>query len=62
MPGILTDERPWSSVEAFRDYVGRLREAGVEEIILQPPPDGSHDALELMAREAIPGLRAEAAG
>jgi alkanesulfonate monooxygenase SsuD/methylene tetrahydromethanopterin reductase-like flavin-dependent oxidoreductase (luciferase family) len=61
VPGILTEERPWSSVEAFRDFVGRLGAAGVEEIILQPPPDGSHDAIDRMARDVIPSLRAEAA-
>lgn len=36
--GILPHEVPWDSPEALRDFVGRLREAGIREFILQPPP------------------------
>ena len=55
---ILPDERPWDSVEAFRDFVGRLRAAGVQEAILHPPPDGRRDVLERVAAEVLPALRA----
>jgi F420-dependent oxidoreductase-like protein len=58
---LLPEERPWDSPEAFRDFVGRFREAGVGEFLLQPPPDGLA-AVERIAEEAIPALRAGAAG
>ncbi|HEU5432697.1 MAG TPA: LLM class flavin-dependent oxidoreductase [Thermomicrobiales bacterium] len=57
VPAILPDERPWDSPDAFVDFVGRLREAGVEEFILQPPPDLAPAPFERIAREVIPALR-----
>jgi F420-dependent oxidoreductase-like protein len=55
---LLPDERPWDSPDAFRDFVGRLREAGVSEFILHPPPDSKIGMLERVAAEVIPELRA----
>ena len=50
-------ECPWASVDAFLDVVGRYREAGIEEFIVDQP---RHDqrVLERVALEAIPSLRA----
>ena len=57
---LLPEERPWDSTDAFHDFVGRLREAGVAEFILQPPPDERFATLERVATEVIPGLRGQA--
>ncbi|HEX5499328.1 MAG TPA: LLM class flavin-dependent oxidoreductase [Thermomicrobiales bacterium] len=57
VPAILPDERPWDSADAFADFVGRLRDAGIEEFILQPPPDLTADRFERLARDVIPALR-----
>ena len=52
---------PWSSTDAFLDVVGRYRECGVEEFILDHPRDDQLDLLERVATDVIPRLRAEAA-
>jgi len=36
---LLSPGTPWASIEAFRDYVGRYREAGINEFIFLYPPD-----------------------
>lgn len=56
VPVQLPEERPWDSPEAFRDFVGRLREAGIQEFILQPPPVGQREKMARIAEEVIPGL------
>jgi F420-dependent oxidoreductase-like protein len=53
---------PWSSTDAFLDVVGRYREVGVEEFILDHPRDDQLDVLERVAADVLPRLRAEAAG
>jgi F420-dependent oxidoreductase-like protein len=53
-------EDPWSSTDAFQDVVGRYREAGIEEFILDAPGDGQMGVLERVAADVIPGLRAGA--
>jgi hypothetical protein len=58
----MTDEDPWASVDAFTDFVGRFREAGVQEFILQPPPPEEFAILERVAVDVIPGLRAGGTG
>lgn len=58
VPAIMPDERPWDSVAAFVDFAGRFREAGVTELILQPPPSGDWAIVERVVAEALPGLRA----
>lgn len=47
---------PLASVEAFRDLIGRYREAGVSEVICQWQRDLPLDQLERIAAE-LPGLR-----
>ena len=56
------DDDPWSSTDAFLDVVGRYREAGIEEFILDHPRDDQLDVLERVAADVLPRLRAEAAG
>ncbi len=58
----MTDEDPWDSVDAFTDFVGRFREAGVREFILQPPPPEEFEIVERVAVDVIPGLRAGGTG
>lgn len=58
--GGVTPDPVWRSEETFRDFVGRYREAGVNEFILYYPSraeqaDGTY---ERIAREVMPALRA----
>jgi hypothetical protein len=51
------EEDPWASVDAFEDYIGRYTEAGMQELILQPPaPDRLH-IVERIATDVLQGLR-----
>src|SRR5215472_6270481 len=56
-----TDGDPWSSTDAFEDVVGRYREAGIEEFIVDHPRDDQLGVLERVAADVLPRLRAEAA-
>src|SRR5215207_586244 len=58
VPAQMPEENPWASVDAFTDYVGRFREAGMKEFLFQPPVDRSWDVIERAATEVMPGLRA----
>ena len=60
VPVLMPEERPWDSVEAFQDFVGRLREAGIQEFIFQPPSDDRFAIVERVAAEVIPALGAGA--
>lgn len=57
VPVQMPQENPWASVDAFTDYVGRFREAGMEEFLFQPPLDRSWDVIERVAAEVLPALR-----
>ncbi len=46
VPAILPDERPWDSAEAFRDFAGRFRDAGLQELIVQLPVTLPRDHVE----------------
>src|SRR5690606_13007458 len=50
------EERPWDSIDAFEDYVGRYAEAGIEDFIFQPPEPEQLPILERIATDVIPGL------
>ena len=56
---LLPDERPWDSLEAFRDFVGRFREVGVAEFLLQPPPPDRFAIVERVVSEVTPEVRAD---
>jgi alkanesulfonate monooxygenase SsuD/methylene tetrahydromethanopterin reductase-like flavin-dependent oxidoreductase (luciferase family) len=51
------DDDPWSSIDAFQDVIGRYREAGINEFIIDQPGDAQMAVLERVAAEAIPALR-----
>jgi F420-dependent oxidoreductase-like protein len=53
-----SQDDPWSSVDAFVDVIGRYREAGITEFILDHPRDDQLDVLERVATEVVPRLRA----
>lgn len=49
---------PWASVDAFQDVIGRYREAGINEFIMDQPPPEQFPVLERVAAGVIPQLRA----
>jgi hypothetical protein len=49
---------PWESVDAFEDVVGRYREAGVNEFVLDQPRPEQLPMLERVAADVLPRLRA----
>lgn len=50
---------PWVSVEAFRDFTGRYRAAGIDEFLFYYPSrlEMAHGHVERIAREVMPALR-----
>ncbi|MEA2582101.1 MAG: hypothetical protein QOF33_186 [Thermomicrobiales bacterium] len=52
---------PWQSVDAFDEVVGRYREVGINEFIIDAPGDDQLDVLERVAADALPRLRAAVA-
>jgi alkanesulfonate monooxygenase SsuD/methylene tetrahydromethanopterin reductase-like flavin-dependent oxidoreductase (luciferase family) len=56
VPSVTPDEHPWDSADAFVDFVGRYRERGVRDFILQPA-SASRDVLERISGEILPDLR-----
>jgi len=52
---------PWDSPDAFADVIGRYREAGIEEFLIDQPRDEQLGVLERVAVDLIPALRREAA-
>ncbi len=62
----ITDDRPFASLDAFNDFIGRYSQIGFSEFIFYydcpgMPPDKSltHEMIERIATEAIPALRAQ---
>jgi alkanesulfonate monooxygenase SsuD/methylene tetrahydromethanopterin reductase-like flavin-dependent oxidoreductase (luciferase family) len=51
---------PWESVGAFHDVVGRYREAGVNEFLIDAPGPEQFPVLERIVAEALPSLRSGA--
>jgi len=65
----ITDDRPFASLDAFHDFIGRYRELGFGEFIfyydwLALSPDKGMDTamLERIASEAIPAVRTDQHG
>ncbi|MCC6177085.1 MAG: LLM class flavin-dependent oxidoreductase [Chloroflexi bacterium] len=48
---------PWDSTDAFLDMVGRYREAGVNEFIIDQPGPAQFPTLEKIAADVLPSLR-----
>lgn len=48
---------PWQSVDAFDEVVGRYREVGINEFIIDAPAEDQFTVLERVASEAIPRWR-----
>ena len=48
---------PWESTGAFEDVIGRYREAGMNEFLIDQPRAGQFDVLERIATDVIPPLR-----
>jgi alkanesulfonate monooxygenase SsuD/methylene tetrahydromethanopterin reductase-like flavin-dependent oxidoreductase (luciferase family) len=73
-----TAEKPFASVQAFHDFVGRYRENRIDELIFYWLPEDGHpvmpekglngvaitsrDMLECIATEAIPAIKAKGTG
>ena len=51
-------EDPWQSVDAFEDMVSRYAEAGIDEFLVDVPPETDLAVVERVAAEALPRLRA----
>lgn len=49
---------PWSSPDAFSDVVGRYREAGMSEFLMEAPHEHQFPVMERIAADVLPGLRA----
>ena len=49
---------PWSSVDAFADMVGTYTAVGVNEFLIDHPPDAQLPVMERVALELLPRLRA----
>jgi hypothetical protein len=49
---------PWQSVDAFDEVVGRYREVGINEFIIDAPGEDQFNVLERVATDAIPRWKA----
>lgn len=54
---IMPDD-PWESVDAFQDVIGRYREAGINEFIIDQPRGEQFGVMEKVVADVLPGLRA----
>jgi alkanesulfonate monooxygenase SsuD/methylene tetrahydromethanopterin reductase-like flavin-dependent oxidoreductase (luciferase family) len=52
-----TPARPWASLEAFQDFVGRYREVGINEFVFNWPREAELTTFERVARELFSTLR-----
>ena len=48
---------PWSSPDAFADIVGRYREAGMSEFLMEAPHEEQFPVMERIAADVLPALR-----
>lgn len=51
------EDDPWDSVDAFTDYIGRYREAGMQEFVLQISSPDRFRVVERVASDILPTLR-----
>jgi len=52
---------PWSSPDAFADIVGRYREAGMSEFLMEAPHEEQFPVMERIAADILPALRSDGA-
>lgn len=52
---------PWSSPDAFADIVGRYREAGMSEFLMEAPHEDQFPMMERIASDVLPRLRMDVA-
>ena len=52
---------PWESTDSFEEMVGRYREVGVNEFIIDQPQPEEFPVLEKVATDVIPRIRRESA-
>jgi alkanesulfonate monooxygenase SsuD/methylene tetrahydromethanopterin reductase-like flavin-dependent oxidoreductase (luciferase family) len=52
-----TAERPWDSVDAFADWVGKYREIGITDFIFEAAPPENGAIEERIALDLLPALR-----
>src|SRR5207253_2788728 len=58
-----TPDRPFASVDAFEDFIGRYRALGIDEFIFfYRPRHATAEMFERVALEVMPRLRAAYAG
>ena len=50
---------PWSSCDAFDEVVGRYREVGINEFIIDIAPAEQFGVMEQVASDVLPRLRSE---
>ena len=50
---------PWSSPDAFADVVGRYREAGMSEFLMEAPHEEQFSTMERIATDVLPALRGD---
>jgi len=48
---------PWASPDAFADIVGRYREAGISEFLMEAPHEEQFPIMERIATDLLPSLR-----
>ena len=53
---------PWESTDSFEEMVGRYREVGINEFIIDQPRPEQFPVLEAVAADVIPRIRRESAG
>ncbi|MDQ3512910.1 MAG: hypothetical protein M3462_04475, partial [Chloroflexota bacterium] len=53
VPAQYPDDDPWQSADAFADFVGRYREAGMREFLFQPPGNDRAEVVERIVAEVI---------
>ena len=53
---------PWASPEAFQEVIGRYREAGISEFLLDVPAPDAYPMMERIMSEVVPALRSAKPG
>ena len=48
---------PWASPESFQDIVGRYREVGITEFLMEAPHEEQFGVMERIASDVLPDLR-----